>query len=151
MNFDDTPHGDDFYVSTDIRRLDMGWVINTLLAQPWGGFRTHENMQDAIQHSICFGLYHHQITPGRVDRSSDTQVGFARVISDRATYSLVVDVVIDERFRGRGLGKFLVGEIVKHPAVDGTVSLLRTNTASSLYSKFGYNAVGATMRRLPTP
>ena len=94
----------------------------------------------SFEKSICFGLYEH------CDGITD-QVGFARIVTDGATFSWLCDVVIDEEYRGRGLGKFLMGEIVKHPAVANTVCLLRTDNAHDLYDRFGFGQCGAMMRK----
>jgi GNAT superfamily N-acetyltransferase len=135
------PHHDDFYVSTDKRLLDHRWLVANLLNQSWTECWTHERLTEAIRNSITFGVY----------QTDNRMVGFARVITDESTYSLVCDVVIDEAHRGHGLAKFLMGSIVNHPAVRPTVSLLRTGNpvAQSLYERFGYSGVTA-MRRIPT-
>lgn len=143
MNCDQTPHCDDCYVSTDPARIDFGWLTQNLLTQSWANCWRPERLRVAIAHSLCFGLYQHTAAG-----TPDQMIGFARVITDGATYSLLVDVVIEPAARGRGLGKFLLQTIMEHPNVRPTVSLLRTNTAGGLYEKFGYQPVSA-MRRLP--
>lgn len=143
MNFDDVPHVDDYYVSTEQHLLDHRWITEMMLETPWSAHRTHETIVDALKNSICFGLYWHRVTGDR-----DLQIGIARVISDLATYSLISDVIIDPKFRGRGLGKFLLAQILRHPSVAPTVCVLRTNTATAFYEKFGFTPVAA-MRKLP--
>jgi GNAT superfamily N-acetyltransferase len=148
--FDETPHTDDFFVSTDKHLLNMRWLVANLLDQPWTKCWGHERMAEAIANSLTFGVY--ERTPP-VEPGVPTQpkmVGFARVITDGCTYSLVCDVVIDPLYRGKGLAKFLMAVIVNCAEVRRTVSLLRTSNAQKLYARFGYQDVTA-MRRIPTP
>lgn len=148
MTFDDTPPSDDYYVSTDEKLIDHRWLVSNLLGQSWTECWTHERMVQALAASLCFGVYKHdRPAKGEVPKI-DEMVGFARVISDGATYSLLVDVVVDPEHRGKGLAKFLVGAVVNHPSVKNTVSLLRTKDAHALYEKFDYQVVAA-MRRIP--
>jgi GNAT superfamily N-acetyltransferase len=85
-------------------------------------------VERSIRNSLCFGVFHH----GR-------QIGFARVITDRATYGYLADVYILEEFRGQGLGKWLVECIVSHPDLQGCRKLaLATRDAQGLYAAFGF-------------
>lgn len=147
--FDETPHTDDFFVSDERSLLDHRWLVGNLLSQPWADCWNHERLAEAIQNSLCFGLYQRQQSEDHAP-AAPVMVGFARAITDHATYSLICDVVVDERFRGRGLGKFLIATITRHPRVKRTVSVLRTTTATDFYKKFGYVPVPA-MRRIPPP
>lgn len=151
--FDEVPHTNDFFVSTEKSLLDQRWLITHLLAQKWTECWTHERLAGAIAHSLTFGVFHRQyaeMEEGSPLGSVTSQVGFARVITDGHTYSMVCDVVIQESYRKRGLAKFLMGVIVTHPEVKKTVSLLRTKDAQKLYAQFGYLEVAA-MRRIPLP
>lgn len=148
MNFDDVPHGNECYISTEQRLLDHRWLVANLMVQSWTQCWTHERLQDAVANSLCFGVYQHGTTVRGEVPKVDRMVGFARVVTDGATYSLLVDVVIDPAFRGKGLGKFLVQAVNNHQRVRQTVVLLRTNTATELYEKCGFEVVSA-MRRIP--
>jgi GNAT superfamily N-acetyltransferase len=136
-------HTNDYYVSTDVRALNLVWVVASLRSTYWGSWRSEDVIVDSIRHSMCFGLYYHE--GGRVP---DVQVGFARVVTDHATFSWVCDVYVDPFHRGRGLGKFLMRVVTNHPAVKKTVSVLGTRDAHGLYEKFGYKR-HEYMRRIP--
>lgn len=146
MNFDETPHSDDFFVSDNPDRLDKTWVANTLLGTYWGGKRTRHQIEESLRNSLCFGLYEHFETSAGWRHK---QVGFARVVTDHATFSWLCDVVIDPDYRKRGLGKFLVATVVNDPRIRHTVINLGTRDAQKLYEKFGFETVER-MRRIPS-
>lgn len=147
--FDETPHTDDFFISTEKALLDQRWLISNLLAQSWTDCWNHDRMADAIAHSLTFGVYQRRSSEGGAAPMEPRMVGFARVITDGCTYSMLCDVVIDPAFRGKGLAKFLVATITMHQQVKHTVSILRTKDAQRLYARFGFKEVSA-MRRIPT-
>jgi GNAT superfamily N-acetyltransferase len=85
----------------------------------------------AIEHSLPFGLY----------APSGEQAGFARAISDRATYAYLADVYVETEHRGRGLGKFLVGCVLGHPELQALRRwALATDDAHGLYERHGFAA-----------
>ncbi|MGD9563615.1 MAG: GNAT family N-acetyltransferase [Pyrinomonadaceae bacterium] len=121
---------DEFEISTNRSRLDID-VIQRFLVEDsyWARGRTLEQTKTAIENSICFGVYH-----------GDRQIGFARVVSDRATFAYVGDVFIIEEYRGRGLSKWLMEAIVSHPDLQGLRRwVLATRDAHELYEKFGFH------------
>ncbi len=132
MSEDDTPHSDDFFVSSNKQELDLTWTTNTLLETYWAKHRTHEIIAEAIKNSLCFGLFQHKLGAMR------KQVGFARVITDYATSSELCDVIISPAFRKMGLGRFLVSTIVNDPRLRETVMRLGTRDAQEFYRKFGF-------------
>jgi GNAT superfamily N-acetyltransferase len=88
-------------------------------------------MQRAIDNSLCFGVY-----------EGDKQIGFARVVSDFATFAYLGDVFILENYRGQGLSKWLMETIVEHPDLQGLRRwLLATKDAHGLYSQFGFDTL----------
>ena len=120
---------DGFVISTDRSRLDVD-SIQKFLAEDsyWARERTPEQTKTAIENSSCFGVF-----------DSDRQIGFARVVSDRATFAYVGDVYIISGFRGRGLSKWLMEVIVGHPELQGLRRwVLATRDAHLLYEKFGF-------------
>ena len=115
-------------ISTDPARLDLDLIHRTLASSYWAAGRTREVIERSIRHSLCFGAY----ADGR-------QVAFARVITDRAVFAYLADVFVVPGYRGRGIGKALVGGIVAHPDLAGLrVFLLRTRDAHGLYARFGF-------------
>lgn len=119
----------EYSLSTDRSRLDLP-AIHAYLSQEsyWSKGIPYEIVARAIQNSLCFGVYKGQ-----------TQVGFARVISDYTTFAYLCDVFILEPYRGQGLGKWLVASILEHPSLQGLRNfMLFTWDAHGLYARFGF-------------
>jgi len=121
---------DEFVLSTDRERLHLD-VINGFLTECyWAKGISREIVARSIENSLCFGIY---------DRNQ--QVGFARVISDFATYAYIADVFVLDTYRGRGLGKWLMQCIMQHPRLQGLRRWsLVTDDAHGLYAKSGFTA-----------
>ncbi len=118
----------EFSISTDRGRLDLDVVHGFLTDCYWAKGISREIVARSIENSLCFGLF--------ADRK---QVGFARVISDCATYAYIGDVFVLESFRGRGLGKWLMECIMQHPGLQGLRRWsLVTRDGHGLYSQFGF-------------
>lgn len=79
--------------------------------------------------SLNFGLF----SEGRL-------IGFARVITDRIIFSYLCDVIIDEAFRGRGIGQWMLKRVIEHPEIKATRQMLVTKDAQGFYAKFGFTA-----------
>jgi GNAT superfamily N-acetyltransferase len=113
-----------YTIDADPRRLQVD-VIHDFLANRsyWARGRSRETVEKSIAHSLCFGLY-----------DGDRQVGFARLVTDQATFGWLCDVFILESHRGRGLGKWLVESLLQHPTVSSLRRLLlATRDAHELY------------------
>ena len=119
---------DDFLISTDLTRLDLQLIHRFLTQSYWAPKIPFEIVEKSVRNSLCFGVYHH-----------DRQVGFARVISDFATFAYLADVFIVEEYRARGLSKWLMECILQHPDLQGLRRWsLATKDAHELYRKFGF-------------
>jgi ribosomal protein S18 acetylase RimI-like enzyme len=119
---------DGLVLSTDRSRIDGGVVLELLLASHWGGTMTRDRLERAIENSICFGVY-----------DGTRQLGFARVVTDLATYAYLTDVIVAESARGRGIGTWMVEAIVAHPDLAGLRRIaLFTRDARALYERFGF-------------
>jgi GNAT superfamily N-acetyltransferase len=119
----------DYTISTDQTRLDL-YVIHDYLDNNsyWATGRSLETVKRSIENSMNFGLYKHE-----------RQVGFARVITDYATFAWLADVFVLDSFRGQGLGKWLVEVILSHPELQQFRRwVLATRDAHELYSRFGF-------------
>lgn len=118
----------EFLLSTDRERLDLGVIHGFLRESYWAKGIPRETVARSIKNSLCFGVY-----------TDDKQVGFARVISDFATYAYVGDVFVLEPFRGFGLAKWMMESIVKHPSLQGLRRwTLLTRDAHRLYAQVGF-------------
>lgn len=122
----------EFTISTDRERLEID-VIHKFLSEEsyWARERTREQTETAIKNSLPFGVY-----------QGDRLIGFARVVTDYATFAYLGDVFILEEFRGRGVSKWLMDVIVNHPDLQNFRRwILATRDAHSLYEKFGFSAL----------
>jgi GNAT superfamily N-acetyltransferase len=120
---------DNFTIDTDKKRLQFD-VIQRFLEDEsyWANRRTPEQTKTAIENSICFGLY-----------DDDTQIGFARVVSDQSTFAYLGDVFILPEYRGRGLSKWLMQAVIDHPDLQGLRRwVLATRDAHGLYEQYGF-------------
>ncbi|RPH34905.1 N-acetyltransferase [bacterium] len=119
-----------FVISTDPSLLDIKAIHEFLSHCYWAEEIPLLLVERSIQGSLCFGLY-----DGR------TQIGFARVITDRATFAYMADVYVVEQYRGQGLGTWLVECIMAHPELQGLRRwCLLTRDAHGLYRKFGFTS-----------
>ena len=124
-------HGE-YVISTNPQRLDLTLIHGFLRQSYWAQNIPLETVQRSIEHSLCFGLYAGDAAPRQ-------QVGFARVITDRATFAYLADVFVVEAYRGRGLSKWLMEVIMGHPELQGLRRWhLATRDAHELYRKFGF-------------
>jgi GNAT superfamily N-acetyltransferase len=124
---------DDTLVSTDRSRLDIDLVHRVLSATYWAAGIPRDLVERSIAGSIAFGLF-----------EGERQVGFARVITDLATYAYLADVFVLEDCRGRGLGHWLVESILLHPQLQGLRRFsLFTRDAAPLYARHGFSTPAA--------
>jgi GNAT superfamily N-acetyltransferase len=126
-----------YLISTDRKRLKVDAIHEYLSRESyWARGVTREKVADSIANSLCFGVYH------GVD-----QVGFARVVTDRATFAWLADVYVLPDHRGAGLGKRLVEAVVAHPWVRPVRRLmLATADAHGLYEQYGLRALDRPQR-----
>jgi GNAT superfamily N-acetyltransferase len=118
-----------YEISTDKGRLDRA-VIHRFLSEEsyWARGVPRDVVDRAIENSLCFGLYR-----------DDLQVGFARVVTDRAAIAYLADVFVLPEHRGKGLGKWLIEAVLAHPDLQGLRRFfLGTEDAHSLYRRFGF-------------
>ncbi|HWA77372.1 MAG TPA: GNAT family N-acetyltransferase [Polyangiaceae bacterium] len=114
-----------FVISTDPKRLDLEGIHATLSASYWAEGISRERVARAIEHSLCFGLY-----------DLEKQIGFARVISDYATFGYLADVYVIAEYRGQGLGTWLIEVVRAHPRLtDLRRFMLATRDAHALYRR----------------
>lgn len=120
---------DSFSISTDKSRLDVEYIQQQLSGTYWAEDIPRSIVERSIENSLCFGVYH-----------QDQQIGFARMITDKATFAYLCDVFIDETSRGQGLSKWLMTVIMDHPDLQGLRRfMLATKDAHGLYRKYGFN------------
>lgn len=122
----------EFLFSTNKSLIDIDYVHRFIANDSyWAKGIPKETVELSIQHSLCFGVYH-----------TNKQVGFARLITDYATFAYLADVFIDETYRGKGLSKQLMNFIFEIEALKTFRRImLRTKDAHSLYEKFGFKGL----------
>jgi len=120
--------GKAYHISTDKALLDISYIHQFLSHSYWAENIPIETVQQSVNHSMCFGVY-----------EGSRQVGFARVITDHATFGYLADVFIDEGCRGLGLSKMLMEAIMADPQLQGfRVWQLATRDAHGLYARYGF-------------
>ena len=129
-----------FFVSSDKQLLDIK-VIHDYISNRsyWGQGRSLASVKTSIDESLCFGIY----------TSTNQQVGFARVITDKTVLAYLLDVFILEPYRGKGLGKQLIQTILDYEGLESVSWLLSTKDARGLYEQFGF--VENTRRHMKRP
>ena len=118
-------------MTTDKARLDLAVVHNFLKTSYWAAGISADVVVRSVENSLTFGMF-----------ADGAQVGFARVVTDYATFAYLADVFILEEFRGQGLGVWLVEVVVSHPELQTVRGwLLATADAHTLYEKVGFRRV----------
>lgn len=118
----------EFAVTCDRARFDIGVIHEFLATTYWAAGVPRTTVERAIEHSLCFALL-----------TSGTQIGFARAITDRATFGYLADVFVLEPWRGRGLGEWLVSCVLAHPELANLRRwMLGTRDAHGLYARVGF-------------
>jgi len=120
----------DYLLTDDKTRLDMEAILSLLGNSYWAADRPRSTMEKAMEHSICFGLF-----------CRGKQVGFARAVTDQATFTWVCDLIVHPDHRRKGLGKWMVKCLLEHPQLQTASHVLRTKDAHGLYEKFGFQRV----------
>ena len=121
-------HNGEYTITTDPSSIDLNAVHAYLAGAYWSEEIPRDIVARAIESSLCFSLL-----------DGDRQIGFARVVTDRATFAYLCDVYVLEEYRGKGLGKWLIGEVMSHPDLQGLRRfILLTRDAHGLYSQFGF-------------
>ena len=132
----------EYLISTDRNRLDIAVIHGFLSRQTyWAKGRTLDVVKRSIENSLPFGLF-----------KDNQQIGFARVVTDYATFAWLADVFVLDEFRERGLGKWLIEVILAHPELQGFRRwVLATKDAHGLYRNFGFNELKKPERWMERP
>lgn len=121
-----------FKVSTNKEYLDISLIHSFLTTSYWAKGRTKELVEKSVDNSFCFGVY----------KENDEQVGFSRVITDFVTFAYISDLFILEEYRGQGLSKLLVENIMNHEKLQNIKrTMLATEDAHGLYKQYGFDAL----------
>ncbi|HEX3046394.1 MAG TPA: GNAT family N-acetyltransferase [Bacillota bacterium] len=127
----------DYKISDNKDLISADSVRELLSKSYWASQRSQETIEKSIRNSICIGVYDH-----------DNLIGFARMVTDQATMYWLCDVIIEEAYRGKGLGKKLMECITEMEELKGMFGILATRDAHGLYEKYGFQKEpGRFMRR----
>jgi GNAT superfamily N-acetyltransferase len=119
---------DDYCITTDKEKIDVDYTHQFLTTTYWAAGIPKHIVEKSITGSICFAVFY-----------KEQQIGFARVISDEATFAYLADVFIDPAYRGKGLSRWLMEVIMTYPSLQGLRRfLLATRDAHGLYAKFDF-------------
>jgi ribosomal protein S18 acetylase RimI-like enzyme len=130
----ESAENDAYETSTDPARLDVVAIHAYLTRSYWSAGISLEVVARALRHSLCLGVY---------ESGSGAQVGFARVVTDYATFAYLCDVYVLEQHRSHGLAKRMMREVMAHPALTGARRImLATRDAHGLYRQSGFTDVG---------
>ena len=122
---------DTYSISEEPERLQLEVIVEYLARAYWSNQRPRAVIERSLKHSLCFGVY-----------ENETQIGFARVVTDHAIFAYLADVFILESHQGHGLGKWLVQTILEHPDLQGLRRwILATRDAHGLYAQYGFTTL----------
>jgi GNAT superfamily N-acetyltransferase len=116
-----------FTISSATEGVDIDALYDMLRQSYWAKERTRGEVEKTVDNSICFSLF-----------NGEEQIGFARILTDRVAYAVILDMIIREDFRGQGLGKWLMGCIFAHPEIAPLRQVLWTTDAYNFYKKLGF-------------
>jgi GNAT superfamily N-acetyltransferase len=121
----------EYSISTDPERLNLDAIHAYLVRCYWSEGIPRKTVERAVANSLCFAVLH-----------GKAQVGFARVVTDKATFAYLCDVYILEEHGGKGMGKWLMECVMRHPALQGLRRFsLATRDAHGLYRDFGFRGL----------
>jgi GNAT superfamily N-acetyltransferase len=132
-------HRDEFVISDDPKRVNVNVVAGLLAKTYWGHKRSRTVLEKLIPKSFCFSLLR-----------NGEQIGFARVVTDFTVFSWLSDLVIDDKYRGKGLGIWFLECLLNHPEIGKTQFVLQTTNAHALYEKYGFRESEKIMTRPPS-
>jgi len=130
----------EIYAKTGKDNMQLSAVCRLLHTTYWAHSRPDSVIEKSMEKSDCYGVFL---------KENDQQIGFARVVTDEATFFWLCDVVVDEQYRGIGAGRLLMETVKNVDKYKTMLGVLGTRDAHGLYEKFGFvrDADGAFMRK----
>lgn len=123
----------DYFISKNKRLLNVEGIQQFIASSYWGKDRTLNEVKLTIENSYCFGIY----------TNDNEQIGFARVVTDYIYFGYFMDVIIFDKFQGKGYGKILIEAMLEDPTIKSLKTLaLKTKDAHKLYERYGFNKIG---------
>jgi len=123
----------DYFISKNKRLLNVEGIQQFIASSYWGKDRTLNEVKLTIENSYCFGIY----------TKDNEQIGFARVVTDYIYFGYFMDVIIFDKFQGKGYGKILIEAMLEDPTIKSLKTLaLKTKDAHQLYERYGFDKIG---------
>lgn len=123
----------DYFISKNKRLLNVEGIQQFIASSYWGKDRTLNEVKLSIENSYCFGIY----------TKDNEQIGFARVVTDYIYFGYFMDVIIFDKFQGKGYGKILIEAMLEDPTIKSLKTLaLKTKDAHQLYERYGFDKIG---------
>lgn len=116
-----------FHITDDPNQVNLDILKRLLEASYWAPDRSLDVIKTSLKNSVCFSVY-----------KSDEQIGFARVVTDYATFGYIADVIVDNEHKGNGIGTWLMDTVINDERWKGKLLMLATDDAHTLYEKFGF-------------
>lgn len=129
--------------------LNRDWVCSRIRSSYWGGWLTDELIMKSCENSLCFGVYVDDVLDSGEIAVCGEQIGFGRAVTDGVTFSSLMDIYIEEKYRNRGLGTRLIETMLAHPMIKPTICTISTLDQSLYYEKFGWIPCGTVLKRDP--
>jgi N-acetylglutamate synthase-like GNAT family acetyltransferase len=117
----------DFKITSEKRHVNIDFVHHMLSRSYWAKDRSREDVETSVETSLCFSLL-----------MDEEQIGFARVLTDKMAYAIILDMIVRDDYRGQGLGKWMMQCICDHPEVAPLRQVLWTGDADDFYRKSGF-------------
>jgi len=118
-------------ITTDLNEMDFDVIHQFITESYWAKNIPKSVMRKALENSLCFGLM-----------ENTKQIGFARMITDKATFAYLADVFVMPEHQGKGLSRLLMDEVISHPDLKGLRRvMLATRDAHGLYAKYGFENI----------
>lgn len=125
-------------VTSDRSRMDLDRIHGWLSRSYWAAGIPRETVARAMERSVCFGAF-----------ADGAQVGFARAVTDGTTYAYIADVIVDDAYRGKGVGTALMSAMMAHPDLQGLRRMgLVTRDAHALYEPLGFRPLAHPERHM---
>lgn len=130
------------HVTSNLSEMDVDLVYDFISNSYWSKGIPRAIFDKAIENSLCFGLMQDAKGCQATKQSRTTQIGFARMITDRSSFAYLADVFIVEEYRGRGLSAVLLNAVFTHSDMQGLRRIiLATKDAHGVYEKYGFTSL----------
>ena len=133
--------GQSYYIRKGVENMHLEEVVALLHRTDWAKDRTEELIRKSMENACPYGLF---LSDCISEGGKDRQIGFARVLTDGVTTFYLMDLVIEEAYRGQGFGTIMMNQIMKENG--HLYGMLHTQTAKAFYERYGFREIGNTKK-----